>query len=689
MKHRRQRLVRAGVVASLAALGIAAPASAASPASPARTQLNNSKSPAAASTPTTGAVPNVTDMNFEVDLKLADPAGAAAFARAVSTPGTASYGKYLTAAQWEARFAPSAASVKQVKTFLTSNGFTVNSVSADNLAVEASGTASQVEQAFGTSLSYHSVDKRSLLLANTDLSVPSSVAGAIGGVTGVSDTVATPASTTGATTGSAAASTDAQQPPGFRNAQPCGAYYGQKIATSFPALPGGYPASPPYSPCGYTPPQLRGAYNVPPADTGVGKTVAIVDAYASPTIFSDAHTYATNNDPTNPLHQSQLSQITANTFNKGKLCGGQNGWWGEETLDVEAVHATAPGANILFAGAKNCLTHSLNKMLRTIVDNHLADVITNSYGDSGGDVLDSANERQATDDILEMAAATGITVTFSSGDDGDEYTTVGSVAADYPATSPWATAVGGTTLQIGAANQRTGENGWSTAISTFCNQDEVTATGCKKKALGTWGPLSYDYGSGGGTSIHYTQPWYQQGVVPASLSQANSSVIGPGAMRVEPDISMDADPTTGMLVGETQTFPDGVYYDQYRIGGTSLSSPLMAGLVADADEANGNAIGFLNPKLYALQGNALADILGPASPQDIIRSDFIDGIDAADGYDYSARTINYEGPETYCNATTGECSTRGSTALDATPGYDNMTGLGAPGTAFVQTLGGH
>lgn len=61
-------------------------------------------------------------------------------------------------------------------------------------------------------------------------------------------------------------------------------------------------------------------------------------------------------------------------------------------------------------------------------------------------MLDSAGDRQSTDNILLMAAATGVSVLFSSGDDGDEYTTIGQVAADYPASSPWATAVGGTTL---------------------------------------------------------------------------------------------------------------------------------------------------------------------------------------------------------------------------------------------------
>ena len=82
-------------------------------------------------------------------------------------------------------------------------------------------------------------------------------------------------------------------------------------------------------------------------------------------------------------------------------------------------------------------------------------------------------------------------------------------------------------------------------------------------------------------------------------------------MRVEPDISAEADPATGMLVGETQTFPNGVYYDEYRIGGTSVASPLTAGIIARADQQAGTPLGFLNPALYSLYGtpNAFYDIL--------------------------------------------------------------------------------
>ena len=93
---------------------------------------------------------------------------------------------------------------------------------------------------------------------------------------------------------------------------------------------------------------------------------------------------------------------------------------------------------------------------------------------------------------------------------------------------------------------------------------------------------------------------------------------------------MDGDPNTGMLIGQTQTFPDGVYYDQFRIGGTSLSCPLFAGLMALADDLARSAHGFINPALYRLAGSdSIKDIKHIKQAE--VRVDFVNGLDAADG----------------------------------------------------------
>jgi subtilase family serine protease len=437
--------------------------------------------------------------------------------------------------------------------------------------------------------------------------------------------------------------------------------------------------------CGYTGPQLRSGYGLTGSADGTGVTVAVLDAYASPWLLSDAQEFAARHDPSYPLATSQFSELLAKNYTNQNICGASD-WFGEQNLDVEAVHDAAPGAHILYAGAASCETPDLNASLRAIVDGHLASIISNSYGDNAGDLLDSASDRQSTDAILQMAQGTGISVLFSSGDNGDEFTTVGQVAADYPASSPYATAVGGTSLEIGSSGQRLGEYGWSTARSFLCNSTEIARGACTSAQQNQWLPidLALDGGSGGGTSVVYPQPAWQAGVVPSSLSQWGGQT---SPMRVVPDISMLGDPGTGMLEGETQTFPDGVYYDEYRIGGTSVASPLFAGVLARVDSAAGRSVGFVNPLLYSLarNANAIYDI-GPAGKQIESRVDYANYVDASAGYLDSTRIIDYEGPEQYCPPKGNNgCSSR-QVALHAVRGYDNMTGLGSPGSGFVAAL---
>ncbi len=685
MKHRRKGLLPCAVAAAMAALGLAAPVSMAAPG---KVKLRNSSSPAASRTPNVGAVAGSTEIPFAVNLALSDPQGAQSFAQAVATPGNPSYGKYLTAAQWEARYAPSSQSVAQVTQFLKSNGFSVGDVPADRLFVPATGTAAQIENVFATSLAYHDVQATKLRLAGQDLSVPADIAGMISGVSGVNQTVMKPTDTTGAASPQPPAATNGQNippPPGIRVAPPCGQYYNQQLDTTLPPYGNGYPSTPPWAACGYVPAQFRLAYGLTGAADGTGVKVAIIDAYASPTLFSDAHRYAAENDAGNGLKAGQFSELTPKSYNDTDLCGA-SGWFNEQTLDVESVHATAPGASILFAGARNCENGALIRTLNKVIQGHLADVVTNSYGDPSGDALDSASDRAIYDDMLQMAAGTGMSVLFSSGDWEDNYTLTGTTSPTFPASSPYATGIGGTTLAIGSDGRRLNEYGWSTARSFLCNADYVAAGGCTSSQENTWLPidLALDGGSGGGTSSVYPQPSYQAGVVPNSLSEANSS----SPMRVEPDISMEADPATGALVGETQTFPDGTYYDTYRLGGTSLSSPLMAGVIARADQTAGKPLGFLNPALYSLAHtpSAVDDIL-PAGKVDQSRADFANSVDNTNGLFYTTRIVDYEGPEQFC-ATASDpstCTTQ-EMSLHVTPGYDNMTGIGTPNSGFIGSL---
>lgn len=687
---------RAGflAVATAAVLATGAAAAAAAP-----TAVLQPVSPAASSAAPLAATPATSTVEMQIGLKPASPVSAAAFVQAVSTPGSPLYRHFLTPAQWRTRFGPSAAAVAAVTGWLRSQGATVEGVSADRLTVEASAPAATVETIFGTGLRQYRLHGREVRLATSPLLVPASIAPLISGVMGVNQTLARPAGVTGAATPRvrrAAAEEPIPQPEGFRNAPPCSTYYGEKPATEDPAY--GAFGTLPFAVCGYTPPQLQSAYSltnqIAAGIDGTGVTVAVVDAYVSPTLLADAQTYAAHNQPAQPLASSQFSELLPKSYNNIATCEA-SGWFGEQTLDVEAVHATAPGAHILYVGARNC-EGALFTAVQKIVDGHLAQVVTDSWGDNGGDLLDPAGVREAFDNVLMEAAGTGVSVLFSSGDEGDNFHNLGITAPDYPPSSPYATAVGGTSLQVGAAGARIGETGWSTSKSALCTETLVALEACSTASLNSWvppAPGAYDYGGGGGTSFQYREPWYQAAVVPAPLAERNSAITKT-LNRVEPDISVDGDPSTGMLVGETQTFPDGVYYDQYRLGGTSLSSPLLAGMLADAAQRAGTPLGFINPLVYKLSAEPAPKTPGAgpfydvlqAHRQAVVRNDYLDGVDAKEGVITSARGLGYEGREEYCSGT-GNCAHQ-KVALNATKGYDSMTGTGSPGALLVPLLAG-
>jgi subtilase family serine protease len=682
----------AGVTMSLAATAaVAAPSGRAAIASTRATVAPDARSE--------GAVASATRIPFVVTLAYRNTAGATAAAKAVSDPTSPRYRSYYTAKGFEAQFAPTEASVAKVTSWLRSEGLTVGSVTPDRLNVSVTGTASQVEHAFGVSLATYDIAGRTTRVATTNATVPAAFAGSIAGVAGLSEVRESVASTTGQAPFKAQKVAKARagtipQPGGFRNPPVCSKYYGQKRTTSVPSYGSSYGASLPLAVCGYIPQQFQSAYGLKAeyakGITGKGVTVAIVDAYVSPTLRADAQEYYNHNDPGQALESSQFSETLASSFDDESACVA-SGWSGEQTLDVEAVHATAPGARILYAGAKDCTDVGLFGTVEKIVDNGSAQVITNSYGDTAGDLLTPSSDRTMLDNVLTMAAATGIGVQFSAGDEGDDFTTTGLVAPDYPASSPDATAVGGTSLAVGSAGTKLFETGWSTGKSFLCTATFAAAGGCTTAEIGTYtpgAPGAYDYGGGGGTSYNYSEPYYQTGVVPKALADRNQAADGPGTTgRVEPDISMDADPTTGMLVGETQTFPNGVYYDQYRIGGTSLASPLLAGVFALADQASGTPLGFVNPALYKSYsdgGSAIYDVKPSGSMRALFRVDYLNGLNNEDGTFDSVRTLDYQATEEYCDGT-DNCASR-PVAISTGSGFDSMTGLGSPDPGFVTAL---
>jgi subtilase family serine protease len=395
--------------------------------------------------------------------------------------------------------------------------------------------------------------------------------------------------------------------------------------------------------------------------SGKGVKVAITDAYAAPTILSDANTYATKHGQ-KAFANKQFTQVLPkdgfrfgydDTVN-GDQCGEQ-GWYGEETLDVEAVHALAPGANVVYVPSRSCDDGDFDEALNKIVDGHLADIVSNSWGSMGEQTTPEL--AKAYQQTFYQAALEGIGMYFSSGDSGDDSASSpdGSAMVDLPAANPLVTAVGGTALAVNKANKRVFETGWGTAKAVLTN--------------GAWTPDvpgPFVYGAGGGTSQTFAQPFYQSGVVPNGIANRYGK---PG--RAVPDIAAVGDPNTGMLVGETQTFPDGsVKYSEFRIGGTSLASPVMAGIMAIADQVYGRPHGFANPAIYALAGGKeLYDVKGTPPAKAVVRVDFANGTDDTGGLITSLRSLNV------------------TQSIKIRPGYDDVTGVGTPnGEAFVSGI---
>ena len=194
------------------------------------------------------------------------------------------------------------------------------------------------------------------------------------------------------------------------NARPCSSFYGELTAkrqadgtTPLPKFNGSFR---PYAVCGYTPTDFRGAYGVTGTGlTGKGATVAITDAYAAPTIRFDANHYATTHGDPAFTDTGLTESLPAKPFRNVNLCGG-NGWFGEETLDVEAVHAIAPAANVMYYAARSCTDTDFIEALTRIVDQNKASIVTNSWG--GLDSGTTGGLAAAYEQIFQQGALQGI-----------------------------------------------------------------------------------------------------------------------------------------------------------------------------------------------------------------------------------------------------------------------------------------
>jgi subtilase family serine protease len=423
----------------------------------------------------------------------------------------------------------------------------------------------------------------------------------------------------------------------------------------------------------FTPQSTRAAYNVGPlydqGYDGTGKTIAVVDSYGSDTMAHDLHVYdqafglpamcgeehvtCTPGMPTFSTFHFQGSPATKAPPGTSKSPGQESkaAWALEVALDVETAHAMAPGANILLVTTPTAETlgvQGLPAMMNAeqyVIDHHMADVISQSFG-TAEDAFGSAQSLLNLRHAFISAAQAGVTMLASSGDGGSANTTKTPVAkggttipgptVGWPASDPLVTGVGGTYLCTDPTN------------TTARVVDSVDPPG-KCQANPGQAEVGWTF-SGGGFSHVFGRPGYQDTL------PAGSTPIPPGARGV-PDIALQASAGTGALVYLTLP-PDGqsgllcgtdpCSTGWYDIGGTSLSSPQWAGLVAIADQIHGSNLGLINPKLYQLASNAAT-----------YASDYFD-------------------------ITTGNNTSDPSvTGYPATTGWDPVTGLGTPNAAVL------
>jgi subtilase family serine protease len=438
----------------------------------------------------------------------------------------------------------------------------------------------------------------------------------------------------------------------------------------------------------FNPQSTRAAYNLAPlyaaGHDGRGVTIAIVDSYGSDTIAHDLHVYnqtfglqpmcgeeGVSCGPGMPtfsiLHvegapATKAPPPTAN--NPGQEA--KSAWALEVSLDVETSHAIAPQANILLVTTPTAETLGVQgfpNMMdaeQFVIDHHLANVISQSFA-SAEDAFSSFQAIQPLRHAYISAAANGVTVLGSSGDGGTaniQKTPVSQLGSlipfptvEWPASDPLVTGVGGTYLCTDATN------------TTARVVDSASPPGACRNNPGVAEVGWVD--SGGGFSHVFSKPGYQDTL------PAGSTPIG--AMRGVPDVALQASSRTGALVYLTLP-PDGLSglicgpkgsppcsTGWYDIGGTSLSCPQWAGLVAIADQINGGGLGLLNPGLYKIGASASRY--------------------ASDFYDVTVGN----------NTNPNFPSVPG---YSATTGWDPVTGLGTPNAAnlvpdLVKAVNGH
>ena len=628
--HRRRHTVTAALAASAACVLLGSGIANAAAARPGPADLVALVNTAPVAGPSS-AMPAASRVNVSV-LIGRDQAGLAAAARAISDPASPRYQHYLSTALVAAEFGATSAQQAAVSGWLSRSGLAVTH--RDGFAVDASGTVAQAQSALHARLGlYRPSGGTEQVVASKPMSVPAAIAGSV-------STIRVSQATVPMTPHERLVPLPAHPRPLATVKEKCSAYYGQAQAAH---LPGAYGRTLTWAPCGYLPQQLRGAYGATRSRlTGAGASVAILSEDNDKTALSDANRWARDRDFP-PFKPGQFSTNIA----KGAHPGTGDG---ESALDVEAVHGMAPAARVTYVVGNGTITGDrLLDALDTVVTYHIADVVTSSWYIGWLPVPKSVIT--AYEGVLQRAAVEGITVNFASGD-AQKPTKI-----QYPGADPWLTAVGGTSLAVGAHDNYLWETGWVTDLARL----NKPATAWKPAPPGT-----FFAGTTGGISS-FAEPYYQQGVV-------SGNVINGKAKRAVPDVSDLGDFTVGYQIGFSFIHHHKLIYVNAVNGGTSLSSPMFTGFEADLIQGRHHiALGFANPALYNMANtSAYHDVT--SNPQ---------------GQGYTEATVfgtAYGLPPTL--TTMGLCATTPAHQTCGA-GYDTTSGIGSPGPSFFRSFGSH
>ena len=433
-------------------------------------------------------------------------------------------------------------------------------------------------------------------------------------------------------------------------------------------------------PCGYQPSDVWKAYDLMPLYErgldGTGATIAIVEAFGSTTIERDVAAFsAVYGLP--PLDLKILGTPTASPFSSDS---DQQGWAVETTLDVEWAHAIAPGAKIvLLVAADDNEIHLAHTVAKAALL-HGVDVISDSYGYP--ESLETDAEFRAFERANKIAAARGISVHYSTGDFGDLDAELGYTDVAYPATSPWATAIGGVSVVLRDDGSIAMQTGWGANVTRIAEAAPGANPPVNAPILA---PLHQGFfaGAGGGPSGVFAQPQFQRHL--------------PGQMRETPDISWIADPYTGVEIIYTGN-ESGQQFATV-IGGTSVASPMFSALWSIASQRAGEKLGQAARTIYRLSSQSITDVLpafSPTNPFGVIQKF------AGRGAGVTIETPRelaepLEGNALFYSALfNSPISTRWfvltfgtDSSLRIGSGWDEVTGLGTPnGANFVEEAAG-